>query len=236
MCACLRDVAHHQRHFSCLISGFKRASFSFPFSFRRPDVSSSKTPKCCCFHRPVNRLPLRSLFSVSALRFSCEKTQSGFLVIEHVCVELNLCECDVVPRRRRRRRGMENVNSTVVWQEQTWWPTADSPMFLLWSRYLASLSVFTHPPPPPSLHPHPPPPASPDQLYQHDKSSGKTRVSSLLPVHLSEVFYFLTRVLGITETLFAFRRKHTLHSFPQSYLQTLPGFHPINPKDLTASG
>lgn len=157
MCACLRDVAHHQRHFSCLISGFKRASFSFPFSFRRPDVSSSKTPKCCCFHRPVNRLPLRSLFSVSALRFSCEKTQSGFLVIEHVCVELNLCECDVVPRRRRRRRGMENVNSTVVWQEQTWWPTADSPMFLLWSRYLASLSVFTHPPPPlPSILTPPP--------------------------------------------------------------------------------
>lgn len=95
---------------------------------------------------------------------------------------------------------MENVNSTVVWQEQTWWPTADGPMFLLWSRYLASPSVFTHQTPP-SIFPPPPPPASPDQLYQHDKSPGKTRVSSPLPAHLSEVFYFLTRVLGITETL-----------------------------------
>ena len=49
---------------------------------------------------------------------------------------------------------MENVNS-VVWQEQTWWPTADGPMFLLWSRYLAlSVRVYSTPPRPPLTPKH----------------------------------------------------------------------------------
>lgn len=58
----------------------------------------------CCFHRPVNSSAVEVPVGVGAAGFSCDKTLSGFLVIEHVCLELCwcvwLCECDVVPRRR----------------------------------------------------------------------------------------------------------------------------------------
>lgn len=87
--------------------------------------------------------------SVSALRFSCEKTLRGFLVIEHVCAELYLCvwlcKCDGVPRREGT---LENVNSTVAWLEQKWWPTAGGPRFLLlrWKAATISLTVRVYSP------------------------------------------------------------------------------------------
>lgn len=63
----------------------------------QPDVSSSN-PKVLLLSQACKLGAIEVPVSNGASGFSCEKTLSGFLVIEHVCVEL--CLCDVVPRRR----------------------------------------------------------------------------------------------------------------------------------------
>lgn len=123
-----------------------------------------------------------------------------------------LCECDVVPRRRRRRKrvegGMENVKSSVVWLHQIWFLTIDGPMFVLSHHYQPHHPCLLAP----SLYPSPPP----EQLYQHDKrwrftSSVTSAVLSLLP---SPQLYFLVQVLGST----------IVFAPPQTYLSTVMTF------------
>lgn len=125
-----------------------------------------QTPKCRCFHGPVNAVLLR--FPGGAFGCSCVKTLVALRRLR-VCVWscIGSCERGLIPIRGGG--GTENVNSTVVLQEQTRWPAVPRScphyqpccLCLLTSSLRPRLTL------------------NPNQLYQHDKSAG---VTTLLPL------------------------------------------------------
>lgn len=203
---------------TCEFSPFPTAAVCFLRCIRMSTVAD---PKCCCFHWPINWLPLKSLL-VFVLRASAVRKHSsvafGFLGDE-VCgvVFATMVFCE----RSSQKGGGWGGGIWGGWgghgkSEQQHGRAGNRHMgqkglivFLLLGRRLACVSltfnVDSLAPPPPSL----------EQLYQHDNSvraMGVTSPSvSFFPgSHLSRSPYFsLLVTLGITSALSTSTQTHT---------------------------
>lgn len=206
---------------TCEFSPFPTAVVCFLRCIRMSTVAD---PKCCCFHWPINWLPLKSLL-VFVLRASAVRKHSsvafGFLGDEvcGVVFATMVFFVSVVPRKGEvgvevygvGGVGMEKVNNNMAGLETDTWARRVSLCFCYWGGdWPVSVlpSMLTH------LPPHPSPPSL-EQLYQHDNSvraMGVTSPSvSFFPgSHLSRSPYFsLLVTLGITSALSTSTQTHT---------------------------